>query len=266
MSGLREEALRFGEGGRLAGIVTLPDAPARGAAVLVTAGLTPKAGPFGLYAMLARRLAGSGLLVLRFDLGGIGDSAAMPGALPLEERTRLEVSAAVDLVRGRAPRGPLVLGGLCSGAEDSFRHAAEDERVTDVFMIDPFAFRTFGWRWRNALIRAARKSLALSGMLPTAAPKEQASLVDYRSMERAEAVARMKVLVERGVRSHFIYTGGARETFNHKRQFRAMFRGVKLAGLAHVDHFPQLRHTQVLESDRRLVVEAVARALEARAS
>ncbi len=52
-----------------------------------------------------------------------------------------------------------------------------------------------------------------------------------------------------------------RETFNHKGQFRAMFPDVDFRGLASVDYFPRLRHTQSLEADRRQVVESIAGAL-----
>lgn len=255
---IREESRRFGEGGRLAGVVTLPAGAPKGRVVLVTAGLTPKHGPFRLYAQLARRLAEDGLLVLRFDLGGIGESVRARGTVPIETRTEQEVRAAVDHLTQGAPGGPLLVGGLCSGAEDAFRYAAADPRVTGVFMLDPFAYRTRGWVWRDALIRAARRALALAGLLPTA-QGEGASLVDYKYMPYEECLARLKALLARGVGLHFLYTGGARELFNHRSQFEAMFPGVDFRGLAAVDYFPQLRHTQVLEADRRLVIEAVAR-------
>lgn len=260
---MREEAARLGESGRLAAVLTRPSGPPAGAVLLVTAGLTPKAGPFRLYAELARRLAGEGVLVLRLDLGGIGDSVELSGGLPLSERTSRELRAATDLVRAQVPEGPLVVGGLCSGADDALRHAVLDPRVTGVFMIDPFAFRTFGWFWRDGLIRAARRALALLGLLPTAAPNEAGSLVDYAPMARPEACEALATLASRGAAMHFIYTGGARETFNHKGQFRAMLRGLNLRGLAALDYFPQLRHTQVLESDRRLIIDAVCRRLRA---
>jgi len=264
MSGTRvvETARRFGDGGHLVGIVTEPRGRERGRVVLVTAGLTPKYGPFRLYAELARRLAEDGLRVLRFDLGGIGDSAQAHGALPLSERTRLELRAGVDLLGGGP--GGLTLAGLCSGAEDSLRYAAVDERVTGLALIDAFAYRTFGWRWRDAAIRAARRGLQAASLIPSAAADAQAGLVDYRHMERPECLRLLDALIARGVRMHFLYTGGMRESFNHRKQFEAMLADVDFRGLATVDFFPQLRHTQVLEHDRRLVIDSIVRALAAR--
>jgi pimeloyl-ACP methyl ester carboxylesterase len=255
-----ERCVRFGEHGHLAGIVTEPAARPRASALLVTAGLTPKFGPFRLYVQLARRLAADGLRVLRFDLGGIGDSGQAYGALPLLERTRRDIAAAVEELARQEPGAGLLLAGLCSGAEDSFRYAAMDTRVTALALIDPFGYRTFGWHWRDALISLARRSLAAAGLLATYRQgPPRASLVDYRHMDGAECRSILGALIAREVRMHFIYTGGMRESFNHKGQFRRMFRDVDFRGLASLDFFPQLRHTQVLESDRRLIVESIAK-------
>lgn len=263
MNAQRETALKFGERGHLAGVLTQPQGEPRGCAALVTAGLTPKFGPFRLYAQLARRLAADGFLTLRFDLGGIGDSAQLPGALPLRERTTRELRAAVDLLRGRVAEGPLILGGLCSGAEDALRYAAVDPRVTGLVLMDPFGYRTPGWAWRDALISGARKGMQVAGLVPEDAPKSGA-LVDYKHMEETECRELLTALAARKVRMHYVYTGGMREVFNHRGQFRAMLRGVPLDGLVTLDYLPQLRHTQVLESDRRLVIESIARSLPCR--
>ena len=267
MSGeIRERACRFGETRQLAGIVTEPLRVPRASAILVTAGLTPKAGPFRLYAQLARRLAAvQGLRVLRFDLGGIGDSVDAYGGLPLRERTRRELRAAADfLTGGLSPQG-LILGGLCSGAEDSLRYAAEDPRVTGLFLLDAFGYRTPGWRWRDGLIRAARRGLGMAGFIAKDTGGEQDTLVDYQPMARAECVRHLETLLARDAGLHFVYTGGMRESFNHRAQFQAMFRGVDFRGCATVDYFPQLRHTQVLEADRRLVIESIERGLASQA-
>src|SRR5581483_6257730 len=132
-----------------------------------------------LYAQLARRLANNGFTVLRFDLGGIGDSRQAYASLPLRRRVELELRAAVDQV----PAGPLLLAGLCSGAEDSLRYAALDERVTALALIDPFGYPTLGWRWRDALIRGARGALAAAGLVPARrSGGDGAALVDYEQM------------------------------------------------------------------------------------
>ena len=103
--------------------------------MLVSAGLLPKFGPYRLYAELARRLADDGVVTLRFDLGGIGDSAQEYEGRSLKTRTDLEIRAAIDHLSECHGFGNVGLGGLCSGAEDSLRVAAADPRVTGVVFI-----------------------------------------------------------------------------------------------------------------------------------
>ena len=261
---MNESCCQFGEFRQLAGIITEPASSARrGALVLVSAGLLPKFGPFRLYAELARRLSSDGFLTLRFDLGGIGDSGQAYANHPLEERTRLEIRAAVDYLMARYELEGVVLGGLCSGAEDSFRSAESDVRVTGVVMIDPFSYRTHGWKWRHFLYRGRRRlkrALGLYRPIPRGADRGK-SLVSYEYMPHSESSRILTTLVKRKVRSHFVYTGGAREVFNHEHQLAAMFSNVDFDGLVSLDHFPQMDHTQLLEEDRRVLVEAIARRL-----
>ena len=160
-----------------------------------------------------------------------------------------------------------MLGGLCSGAEDAFRAAESDPRITGVLLIDPFAYRTAGWAWRNLLHRVARRSLRALGIYePLAAARSQQPqswLVSYRYMRRDESARILRALLRRKAQVHFVYTAGMRELFNHERQLRAQFAGIDFEGLVTLDHFPRIDHTQLLEEDRRTVTEAVARRLQA---
>ena len=265
---MKESCCQFGTNGRLAGILTEPAAPARRVAlVLVSAGLSLKFGPFRLYAELARRLSRDGILTLRFDLGGIGDSREEYANRPLENRTRLEIASAVDYLMERYELNGIVLGGLCSGAEDSFRSAELDPRVTGVVMIDPFGYRTSGWMWRHVLYRMERRLLRAIGLhrpyvrsrVGLSGRTDGAkSLVTYKYMDQAESSRILRVIVKRKGHVHFVYTGGAREVFNHEHQLKAMFKDVDFDGLVTLNHFPHAEHTQMLEEDRRTIVEAIA--------
>jgi pimeloyl-ACP methyl ester carboxylesterase len=268
---MKEFSCQFGDGDRLAGIVTRPDTPGRRAAfVLVTAGLSPKSGPFRLYAELARRLSRDGFLTLRFDLGGIGDSRPEDTNDPLEKRTGREIAAAVDYLTAHHELDDIILGGLCSGAEDSFRAAELDARVTGVVMMDPFAYKTSGWIWRHLAYRATRRLLRAlwihrpfvrSPAARTTGPKGRRPLVAYKYMDHSESSRILRAVLKRRGHVHFVYTGGAREVFNHERQLKAMFREVEFDGLVTLDHVPHVEHTQLLEEDRRTLVEAIARRL-----
>jgi alpha-beta hydrolase superfamily lysophospholipase len=258
---LRETACKLDD--RLAGIVTAAAAPAsRRALVLVNAGVVPKHGPFRLYAELARRVADDGYTTLRFDLGGLGDSTADTSGAPLVARTAAEIRAAVDHVATTGRHDRVVVGGLCSGAEDAFRYAETDARVTGVVLVDPFAYRTPGWYPRDFVRRATGRVLRALGAWQPLAPGGR-RLVDYRYMARREATRILAALVTRRARVHFVYTGGSARAFNHAGQLAAMFRGVDLDDRVTVDHLPDIEHTQLLAEDRARLVGAIGARLAA---
>lgn len=255
---MKESCCQFGPRRLLAGILTEPAAPARRASVvLVSAGVTPKFGPFRLYTELARRLAQQGFRTLRFDLGGIGDSGQEYEGHPLKQRTQLQIGAALDYLSERFQLDGIVLGGLCSGAEDAFRQAEQDSRVTRVLMLDPFAYRTPGFMWRDLRHRAKQRLLrAVRHNVPVVA-RGGRSLVNYEHMSLAESNRILQVLLARRVRLHFVYTAGMRRYFNHEGQLQKMFRDIDFDGLVRLDYLPNVDHTQLLEADRRTLIEAI---------
>lgn len=270
---MREVACQFGEQGRLHGVVTSPDCPDVSAPmlVLVSAGLMAKAGPYRLYTQIARDLAGKGICTLRFDLGGIGNSEQIDPSLPLIERTRIDIHDAVEyVVQTFGPAG-VVLAGLCSGAEDSFRYAADDARVHGVILIDPHAYVTAGWYMRRIFsrhflnrvvykfLRVARMiDLGEEGMRGSQAEGFEGDLINYQYMNRDEAGSILSKLIACGTRFHYIYTGGLIDRFNHRRQFYRMFDGVDFRGLETVTHLPTIEHVQVFDEDRRLLIDTIS--------
>jgi pimeloyl-ACP methyl ester carboxylesterase len=256
---MKELACQFGPRASLAGILTEPEGEApQQALVLVSAGLTPKFGPFRLYAELARRLAASGFRVLRFDLGGIGDSAPTEDGHGLDERTSQQIAAALDFLGELGAYERITLAGLCSGADDSFRHAAQDSRVTELVLIDPFAYRTAGFAWRHWSFRARRRLMRGFQLWHPPERRSGSALVDYEHVPEPEARELMGRLVARRVAVHFVYTAGMREHFNHRGQLRAMFRGLELGRSVTLDYLPKLDHTQLLEADRRSLIATIA--------
>lgn len=263
---MTEVGCQFGEHRQLAGILTTPAPAPHTACVLINAGLVPKLGPFRLYVELARRLAQGGVATLRFDLGGLGDSGPGAPGQPLRTRTMLEVRAAVAELRRRYPElRDVVVGGLCSGAEDALRYAESDPDVTGVLLIDPFSYRTAGWRWRYLLYRAARRALRTAGLYdPIISPAAVAAaagsptkVVQYHYMEHGESSRILRAMIARRARVHFIYTGGQQPSFNHAGQLQRMFPDLPFEGRVTLDYFPHMDHTQLLESDRRTVVDAI---------
>jgi alpha/beta superfamily hydrolase len=138
-----ERTVRFGPGGRLFGVLASPASPndeeAPSTVILLNTGVEPHIGPNRLYVPLSRALADRGHVVLRFDLGGIGDSVS-PGA---EENVAYpahmldDAREAIGLVRREAPGRRVILAGLCSGGWLAFQAAREGLALDAIISVNP---------------------------------------------------------------------------------------------------------------------------------
>jgi alpha-beta hydrolase superfamily lysophospholipase len=132
----------------LFGIVTEPRRSElrRRAVILLNAGATHHVGPNRMYVTLARRWAEQGYVVLRMDLGGLGDSPMVtdqPENEVYPAHAIDDIRAAVDLLRSRYGVTSIALGGLCSGAYHALRAAVANVAVTRIIMVNPL---NFFWR------------------------------------------------------------------------------------------------------------------------
>ena len=132
----------------LFGIVTepRPGERRRRAVILLNAGADFHVGASRMYVPLARRWARGGYHVLRFDLAGIGDSAARPGLAEddvFPEAAVEDIRAAIDYLRTQHGIGEVTLAGLCSGAYHALRAAIAWLPVQRILMINP---QTFFWK------------------------------------------------------------------------------------------------------------------------
>jgi pimeloyl-ACP methyl ester carboxylesterase len=269
---LKEIACEFGRRRHLKGILSVPVEPQADlpAVVLVSAGLTAKCGPYRLYVELARAFAARGFTTLRFDLGGIGISQVESPGRTLAERTQDDIDAALTFLATCHGVREFAIGGLCSGAEDAFRHAAKDERVCGVILIDPHSFATPYWRCRRYLTRYTvnrilYRLLRLFGAVRLDRDSRlgtiegfEGKLIDYQYMTREEATQILEVLLARGTHVHYIYTGGSIDRFHHVRQFAGMFPGLDVRPVT-VDFLPYIEHVQIFGEDRLLLVDTVVR-------
>jgi predicted alpha/beta hydrolase len=152
-SRLSERPVFLGSGAGLFGIVTEPGEGERrrGAVILLNSGADHHIGASRMYVSLARRWAQSGYVVLRMDLGGLGDSAT-----PLEQpdddvfppTALVDIRAAIEFVRTRYGAGDITLGGLCSGAYHALRAAVAGEPLNRIVMINP---QNFFWNEGDTL-------------------------------------------------------------------------------------------------------------------
>ncbi len=139
----REEALNFGEGGRLYGVLCEPLGERKGATVLLVGTAYDRAAGWARSGVrLARDLAAQGIPSLRFDTANVADSPPVPG-LPdqvlYHEAQSNDVRAAVDVIEERHLL-PVVTSGRCSGAYLAFRSTLQDARIQGVVAVNPFVF------------------------------------------------------------------------------------------------------------------------------
>jgi alpha-beta hydrolase superfamily lysophospholipase len=137
-AGVTEEAMRFGPGRRLFGVLASPDAGAPRAVVLqLNAGRNRAIGWARGEVAEGRRLARAGVAALRFDLAGVGDSAPDGDDEPLYDvRRAADVAAAIDAVEARFGPLPVIVKGPCSGAFVCFNAALLDARIKGAALIN----------------------------------------------------------------------------------------------------------------------------------
>jgi hypothetical protein len=138
----------FGTDELLFGILTQPAVGEvrRRAVVLLNAGADHHIGASRLYVSMARRWAQHGYVVLRMDLGGLGDSGTRPGRInddvfPPEALD--DIRAAIDFLRGNYGIRDITLAGLCSGAYHALRAAVAGLPVNRILMVNP---QNYFWR------------------------------------------------------------------------------------------------------------------------
>src|SRR5262245_20887044 len=140
-----ERTVRFGPGDRIFGVLDSPadDAGQAPAIVLFNTGTEYHIGPHRLYVPLAREWAARGHLVLRFDLGGIGDSEPPPGVagnVAYPGRMLDDACEAIAFLRKEWPRRRVIVAGLCSGGWLAFLAAREGLDVDGIVSINPPLF------------------------------------------------------------------------------------------------------------------------------
>ena len=137
---IREQAVRLDA--TLFGIATLPPEPPRRALILLNAGAVGRIGPNRLHVALARRLAATGVLVLRLDLSGLGDSRTRPGAeenIVYHAHAVDDIGVAVDWARSDGA-SEIAVAGLCAGAYHSLDAALAGQAIDTIVMINPLTF------------------------------------------------------------------------------------------------------------------------------
>lgn len=267
-----ERIQRFGDDDGLLGILTDPagSEPASDTAVLfLNAGIIHRIGPNRLNVKLARHVARGGYPALRFDLGGLGDSAPAGSSNDFANQAVCDISAALDCIEERTGRRRVVGVGLCSGADNLFNTAGVDPRLCGLMLLDPYAYASLEARvmflvrcafdpvrWRRFGLKVAqrlRSSTASAGD-EIAAPEDSDD--DRDTPPRLEFGAKLHAFVARGTPVSLIYTASSCPKINAADQFRRSFKEFDFGDKLEVAVYPDIDHTFTrLSAQHRLIGE-----------
>ncbi len=128
-----ETGVRFGVDDYLFGVLCRPASAPVGApvAVFLNVGRNPHSGWRRMAVEQARALAAAGVASLRFDLGGVGESARLAGAparIVYDGWAKRDVAAALTMLDAQG-FGPATIVGVCSGAWLALHAAVDDARA-----------------------------------------------------------------------------------------------------------------------------------------
>jgi hypothetical protein len=259
---LRERALRIGKPTPLVGVATEPASfdPALPVVLVLNSGVMHHVGACRLSVKIARAVAARGLLAVRFDYSGIGDSEPRRGSDAFDEVSIRECAEVMDYIEKSRGANRFILYGLCSGADAAYNTALADERVVAIAQIDAYCYVTpryyfehywpallQGERWRSFLRRQRLKLTGRGGKPDSVA----VSGVDEQYFEvptytrifppREQVAAGLKKLVGRGVHMYVNFTGGE-PLYNYRGQYRDSFRGIGFGDLLNVDYYRETNH------------------------
>ena len=272
---MNEKALLFGRTRSLVGIVTDPGPQERQeglpGVVILNAGVLHRVGPNRVHVQLARALASAGLVVLRFDLSGIGDSRPREGGESFATAVPREVGESLDLLEATRGLRRFLIVGICSGADNGLRAAHDDPRVVGAALIDGYNVPSLGhtlylnrgrllsaWSWVRLLLgRSAVWSDIRQSLVP--ARRDQTTHTRYESIlpSPTEYVGQIRGLAERGARLLLVYTRRSPAHFNHRRLLRRRIPSWPSREHISVEHFEDSDHTFTLLRNQQKLIRLV---------
>jgi exosortase A-associated hydrolase 1/exosortase A-associated hydrolase 2 len=124
------------QGQTLHGVVHVPQSLPEQAVIMVVGGPQYRVGSHQQFKLLADHFQNAGVLTLRFDYLGMGDTS---GELRGFEYVEGEIRAAVDALNSQYPSlKSITLWGLCDAASAILFYAHKDARIKQLFLLNPW--------------------------------------------------------------------------------------------------------------------------------
>lgn len=148
----REECIEFGSP-TLRGIVHIPEGKPKAGVVFLHGWAGYRIGPHGMFVKTARRLASNGILALRFDFRGRGNSDGDRLETDIDMKIQDALSA-VELLRKEYRVGRVYLLGICSGGNVALGTASLDKSIDGLVLWSTPLFAPYKKRIHEAQRKA----------------------------------------------------------------------------------------------------------------
>lgn len=272
---MRERVVTIGKANPLVGILSQPEASAVSnpsvAVILLNSGVIHRVGSCRLSVTLARALVEqAGLLTLRFDFSGIGDSEARRSTLTAAESAVDEVLEVMGYLTREKQITHFILYGLCSGAYASYRTAVKDPRVIGIAQIDGYCYlswksywyhyvpRIFAFaRWVSVGKRALGMKKAVSGAAVSGVEQRFFEVPQFPDFPpKAEVEAGLVQLAKRGLQLFSVFCRS--DHYNYEGQFHDCFSAADFGSNHKLVYLTQASHILAEPEDQALVVNGMA--------
>lgn len=224
--------------------------------VLLNAGHTHRAGPHRLSVAVSRAAATEGFPTFRFDLPGLADGVMQDSTDHVDAAI-----AALNAVAVQTGCERFVLGGLCSAADLAWRVALLDPRVVGLLLIDPVARPGFWFTFGRVTLMLRRGPAAVWRWWMNRRSKAPVRVTDADLRDwpaPGQEAQQLATLVERGVHSFMLYTGGAATYMTHAKQLDAGFGPALHSTKVCVAHWKDVDHLFFRPDDRERLCASIA--------
>jgi len=264
---VNERAISFGESGALFGILGSPDVPdpQRPAVLIPNTGVMHRVGPSRMHVELARALASAGLVSLRFDSGGLGDSELVPGRDDGDAAP--ELCAAMDALDARGISSGYIIIGSHSGAHDAHVAARLDPRLVGAVFLDGYIHSTPRAWLNRTLARFTERSqtLPVAPLGVSLTPRSGSALHDvlpgeihyFDSPPHARMQADLVEFMRRELALMFIYTGDVEQQYSYTAQLIDAFPLLRGYRRLTVRHIPEADHSFLRRATREALVDVL---------
>lgn len=272
---MRERVVQIGYSNQLVGIMTQPDTDALRndsvAIILLNSGVIHRVGSCRLSVTLARAIAErAGVICMRFDFSGIGDSDARRTTLTAAELAVDEVREVMEYLKREKNIKQFILYGLCSGAYASYRTALKDDRIIGIAQIDGYCYmswksylhyyvpRIFSLRrWSNLIRRLFGLQTPVSGAEKSGIDSKFFEVPDFGNFPpQAEVASGLQQLAQRGLKLFSVFCRS--DHYHYEGQFQDCFSSVQFGDNHQLIYLTQASHILAEPEDQALVVSSIA--------